>query len=537
VVNAVADIYRALPADQQKLGGIIGARLRANGEGYIERIVPSLSGGTPEQTGVLLAAAVYMFEYNRDPQTNKVMLGLLRKILASQAADGYLGPRANPAQWSEQDTWNQSAELDGLLSYYRVTGDQAALSAATKAANLLLKERHASKDAASFAGAIEPMVQLFRFTDDNKYLDFCSSIAEAWLHAKPPELPATDKELLVLNGLVELHRVNGDNSVVKIPLQAWTEMEASAFTLTGVPNSDSGDDSEAVNACTTAAWVQLSANLFRLTGQPVYVQQLERTIYNQLFAGQDGKTGAVLAPVSWSGKKEPANNGVCAAREVRALAQLPGIVWGRYGNGVAVNLYTDGRATMRLRRRGTIQFYSEANYPESGAILLHVEPDHPIHFPLRLRVPDWTTAFTADVGRDHLVGKPGDFLTLNRNWTRGDTVRISMTMNVRVIPGVRKFSAEVAIARGPQVLALGKTPNPEIADLNAVSIDGLNSSSLQVAPLSTNYAANWMGDQAYGITGTYDGRRRQIVLVPFADAVNYRVWLAQSKASSGASGR
>ncbi|MBV8895455.1 MAG: glycoside hydrolase family 127 protein [Acidobacteriaceae bacterium] len=535
IVNAVADVYRALPPDQEKIGGVIGARLRANSEGYIEKIA---AGALGEDDGKLLDAAVYTFEYNHDAQVNAVLLRLAKKLIASQTPEGYFGPASGSDQWTEQDTWTQSAALLALLNYYRLSGDRNALSAATKSGDLLVKERHKSgHESTTFAGAIEALSQLFRYTDQNKYLDFCNTVAEAWLHAKPPELAVTDKNLAVLNGLVDLYRINGDNSFFAAPLRAWTDMQASGFTLTGVPVDNAGRNPQSVDACTTSMWLQLSLNLLRISGQAVYSEQLERTIYNQLFAGQDPKTGSVLAPVSWIGKKESANGGACAAGEVRAIAQLPYIVWGRFGNGIAVNLYTDGRATVRLRRRGTIQLYTETNYPESGSILLHVEPDHPVHFPLRLRVPDWASSFTADVGQDHFIGKPADFLTLNRNWQRGDTVKISIDMNARLIPGIREYSAHVAVARGPQVLALGKTLNPDIADLNAVTLDRSSSAQLQLAPLATNYAANWMGDQTYSLMGTYNGQPQKLVLVPFADASNYRVWLAQPKASSGASDR
>jgi uncharacterized protein len=535
IVNAVADVYRPFPSDQQKLGGIIGARLRANSEGYIERIADGPPGTAADRNGKLLDAAVYAFEYNRDPQVNGTMFRLAKKLIASQTPDGYLGTAPNVEEWTEQDTFTQSAALVGLLHYYRVTGDPTALSASTKLADLLVKARRKSGSHAEiFAGAIEPVVELYSYTDENKYLDFCNAVAEAWLHAKPPELPVTEKNLAVLNGLVELYRINGDNSVFAAPLRAWTEMQASGFTLTGVPVDNSGNNPQSSDACLTGMWLQLSLNLLRISGHAVYGEQLERTVYNQLFAAQDAKTGTVLAPVAWSGKKEPASGSACAPNEVRALAQIPSIVWGRYGNGIAINLYTDGRATVRLRRRGTIQLYTETNYPESGTVLLHVEPDHPIHFPIRLRVPDWASKFTADVDQDHLVGKAADFLTLNRDWKRGDTVKISMAMDARLIPGIREYSADVAIARGPQVLALGRTLNPEITNLEAVSLGSLHSESLELAPLATSYAKNWMGEQAYSLMGTYRGQPRKLVLVPFADALNYRVWLAQSKASSGA---
>jgi DUF1680 family protein len=538
VVNAVADLYRGFPSDQQKMGGIIGARLRANSEGYIEHFIASASAGpvTP-RTGIFLDAAVDTFEYNHHAQLNTIIQALVKKLVASQGATGYIGNAPGEAGWSEEDTWSQAAALSGLVNDYRLSADQNAFSAATKLANLLVSERKKQHDAAMFAGALAPMVELYRFTDDQKYLNFCTAVAEAWLRAKPPELAVKFGNLAILNGLVDLYRVSGDNTFFKAPLQSWTELRAAGFTLTGVPAVTAPGGSLALDTCTTGAWVDLTTNLLRITGQAIYSEQLERTIYNQLFAGQDARTGTVLAPVAWAGKKEPANDSTCAPYEARALAQIPGLVWGRYGNGVAVNLYTDARGTVRLRRRGTIQLYAETSYPASGTVLLHIEPDHPIHFPLRLRVPEWTTNFTADIAQDHLVGRPGEFLVLNRNWHRGDTVRINIPLAVRVIPGIREFSNDIAIARGPQILALGTTLNPEIKNFDAVTVDALDNSGTQLAMLDTNFAANWMGEQAYSIAGTYEGSPHKLVLLPFADAMNYRVWLAQSKASSGASGR
>jgi DUF1680 family protein len=534
-VNAVADVYRSFLPDQEKFGGLIGSRLTANAEGYIEHISPASADVTKESTAISLDAAVYTFEYKRDPKVNAVMVQMARRIISAVGTLGS-GESTALADLSEQQIGTYGADLRSLLNYYRVTADPSALSAAGSIGNVFIGARHETKDLTSLASAIEPMVHLYRFTDERKYLAFCTNVAEAWIHSKPAELPITYANLTVLNGLVELYRVDGDNSIFRVPMQAWTTMEASGFSLTGVPIKTSGDDSTP-DACTTGAWLQLSLSLLRVTGQAVYSEQLERMVYNQLFAAQDGRTGAVLSPVGWSGKKQVANASACAANEVRALAEVPSIVWGRYGNGIALNLYSDGRTTVNLRRRGTIQLYVETNYPESGTILLHVEPDHPIHFPLRLRVPDWAGKFTADVGFDHFMGKPGDYITLNRNWRKGDTVKIEMPLQARVIPGVDGFSAEIAIARGPQVLALAKVANPQISDFAAVAVEPPKSSSPWLTAVATNFAANWMADQAYSVPGTYNARPRKLVLVPFADAVDYRVWLAQSKASSGASAR
>ena len=91
------------------------------------------------------------------------------------------------------------------------------------------------------------------------------------------------------------------------------------------------------------------------------------------------------------------------------------------------------------------------------------------------------------------------------------------------------------ISRGPQILALVAPLNPGVTDLTDVTLT--RTTPLDCLPIQTNYAANWMGEQAYSVQAMYRGQPKKLLFVPFADAVNYRVWLAQSKASSDAETR
>ncbi len=157
-----------------------------------------------------------------------------------------------------------------------------------------------------------------------------------------------------------------------------------------------------------------------------------------------------------------------------------------------------------------------------------------MQFPLRLRIPEWTTKFVADVGGSHLFGKPGEFLTINREWKRGDTVKIAINMSVHVVDGAAAYAERVAIQRGPQVLALGRTLNPAITDLSTAGPISTDPSQLKIPALESRFPANWAGNQAYTFPGEYNGHRQELVLVPFADAINYCVWMKKPVARSGA---
>jgi hypothetical protein len=113
-------------------------------------------------------------------------------------------------------------------------------------------------------------------------------------------------------------------------------------------------------------------------------------------------------------------------------------------------------------------------------------------------------------------------LAIDREWNAGDEVHIDLDLTVRVIPGGPSYPYGVAIARGPQVLALEKGVNPGVLDLQAAGPRGME---VKLADARSNLSPRWRGSQAYSFDGVVAGKPRELVLVPFADARTYRVWL------------
>ena len=83
------------------------------------------------------------------------------------------------------------------------------------------------------------MVLLYRFTGDQKYLDFCRYILAQWETPKGPKIISTllsarrvDKAgnakayemLSCLNGLLEFYRTVGDEKMFQAALNAWQDI-------------------------------------------------------------------------------------------------------------------------------------------------------------------------------------------------------------------------------------------------------------------------------------------------------------------------
>lgn len=519
------DIFAPAPPDGERLGGILASRIRANTEGYLEHVsVEQIAEGLDHtaaeastygrSAGLLLEAAANSYEYSDDAQVKKVMDALARTLISHQRSNGYVGAYPASDRWTREDLSSQSAILLGLTTYYRVTGEDEELAGARRLANGLVE--HLSKGKGAVADArevVRPLLEIFRATNDAHYLAFCRKLSQSSLSELGRE-NGTYSFLSFLSGLVDLYQLTGDEAYAKAAVSGWKRIRDDQLEMTGVPVSKDASDA----GCLVQAWLQLNLELFRVEGEPRYAEEVERTVYNQLLASQDGDTGKIDPAVAEAGSKAASMRvSPCAAAISLGISEIPGAMWGRLGSGVAVLSYQPGRATVRSHRRTAVQLYSESQYPDSGNVLLHVEPNHDAKFPLQLLVPSWTKSFKAEIGATVLLGKPGQFLTLEREWKKGDTVKVSIEMSAAAIsdPG---HPQQAALQRGPQVLCLVKGQSA-MSDLSTASFSraGVSLKTLD-------------GDgSAYQLNGTEGGRAQALTFVPFADVdAPYRVWVRSS---------
>ncbi|TLY59546.1 MAG: hypothetical protein E6K52_11540, partial [Gammaproteobacteria bacterium] len=284
--------------------------------------------------------------------------------------------------------------------------------------------------------------------------------------------------------------------------------------------------------CVTVTWLQLNWRLLRLTGEARFGQEIERTVYNHLLAAQDPRTGNVSYYTSWAGPKEFTDALLCCVSSgPRGISLLPKLAWGLEKKALVVNLYTPGRA--RFEIDGVpIQVISETQFPSDGTIALTVNPSRAAHFMVKLRVPEWTTHFEVRTGSRTLTGTPGEMLDVSQTWLRSNRLDIRMDLPTRALPGGPTYPDYALVQRGPQVLALEHDLNPAVPYLHRVTF-----MDEPMAPKQTAVPAGWVGRQVYevdgrvGLPGDTDQlrfERRTLRLVPFADAINGRVWITQA---------
>jgi DUF1680 family protein len=565
VPDKIADKFTPAPFAAQRMEGILADRMKVNLELRLLRVNepgildpfrhrPGPQEWAGEHAGKFLHAAANTWLYTSDERLKTLMDRVAHELIATQLPDGYLGTYTDDKRWTSWDVWVHKYNLIGLISYYQATGYGPALDTSRKIGDLLVRTFGAGPGQLDIIASgthvgmaatsvLEPMVNLYRFTGDRKYLDFCEYLVRSWGQPNGPKIIASVNSsgsvfktanakayemMSNLVGLAELYRLTGNPLYLKTVEVAWKDIADHHLYIDGTTSASEhftddavlpGEESSNVGeGCATVTFLQLTWQLLRLTGGVQYAEELERTVYNALLGAQDARTGNICYFTPLNGKKS-ATPGIncCVSSEPRGISMIPQLTWGALGDGAAVLLYVPGTVKLETKA-GLVTLESKTTYPIDGSVELTIRPSRPSRFPLFLRVPAWTTRYRAN----GIAGTPGQFLTIDREWKSGDTVRIEMDMTERLVPGGSSYPYNVAVVRGPQVLAIEETLNRGERDFQAA---GPRTAQLKLAPASEQLPQNWFGKQAYRMEATIAGKPRDLLLVPFADARVYRVWL------------
>lgn len=580
VQNKVQNKFNNLPFQDQKFNGYLNTRFTQNLEqrllkvdefglmgSYLNR--PGIHPWAGEHVGKYLEAACNVWMLTHDPVLKKQMDRMMYELINTQKEDGYLGTYTSDQYWTSWDVWSHKYNLHGLLAYYSAIGYKPALESCKKMGDLLCRTFGKNKGqmdiilAGTHIGmaatsVLDAMVELYKYTADKKYLDFCYYILDAWEQDNGPKvistILATGKVKKVGNGkayemlsnyvgLVKLYQVTGDKKFLQAVEMAWQDVVTNQLYITGTSSSheyfQDDDYLPATNkdnmgeGCVTTTWVQLNQQLFATTGDVKYLNQLEKSVYNHLLAAENPQTGCVSYYTPLMNKKPFTCFITCCQSSVpRGIALVPNFTFGNINKIPTVLFYESAVYREKIIASGRnsidVVFKLEGSFPESGNLILSVTCSKPGVFPIALRVPDWCVNYTAKIGDKVYKGTPNQFVTINRNWKSGEKIMISFDMPVKNITGGKSYPNQVALQRGPQILAMdGSLNSASIIDLISNSKEGIVIGNPDLVNETKMLPVNWIGKQAYSFN--IINKNEKILLVPFAEASqtegDMRVWL------------
>ena len=388
-------------------------------------------------------------------------------------------------------------------------------------------------------------------------------------------------------GMADVAALLGDTSYIKAIDTIYENIVSKKYYVTGGVGArhegeSFGADYELPNmtayneTCAAISMVYLFERMFLLHGDAKYIDCLERTLYNGVISGMsvDGGKFFYPNPLSSDGiftfnadrtkTRQPWFGCACCPSNLsRFIPSMPGYIYGVRDNNLYVNLFAANTATIQVNGKD-VTLEETTEYPWNGDIAIKVLQNKAKTFNMMVRIPGWVLnkvvpsdlySYSDDILAGYEVTVNGQtvngqlengYLVINRNWKKGDVVRIHFDMPVRTVianPRVSDDRGRIAVERGPLVycaewadneginphhLLLARQPQFEVEEGYGISNTEGDGKTFQVTAITA---------QAQEASVTREGKLAakdvRVKLIPYY-AWNHRgagkmdVWLARS---------
>lgn len=275
-------------------------------------------------------------------------------------------------------------------------------------------------------------------------------------------------------------------------------------------------------SCTTYNMLKVSRNLFRWTREIIYADYYERALTNGVMSIQRGVEPGIMIYML------PLGHGVSKARSYHSWGTKNDSFWCCYGTGI--ESFSKLGDSIYFEEGGhvpglyVIQYIASTLNWESGKISLTQKVKDIVSWDqhlqvtltvltaegswtstLNLRVPSWTYSSGASSslnGEKLALPNPGSFLSVTRNWKKGDQIVLDLPLTLRTeaVQDDRDIYGSLhAILYGPYLLV-------GLSDSDySIRVGTRNSVSDWISPIPSTYNSNLIslsqGEQLF-ITNT-----------------------------------
>ena len=489
----------------------------------------------------VIEGASYSLAVHYDKKLDHYLDSVINIIAQAQEPDGYLTTCVTNKctrlsgwwgthRWEKinsHELYNSGHLIESAVAHYRATGKKNFLNVAIKNADLVCKTFGPNEGQIHRPGG-HPIIEmalckLYKVTGNKTYLEgakyFVEETGRCTDGHHPSEYSQDHKPILqqeeivghavragyLYSGVADVAALTGDKAYQEALERIWENMSSKKLFITGGigsraqgegfgPNYELNNHTAYCETCAAIANVYWNYRMFLATGESKFIDVCERALYNNVLSGVSlsGDKFFYDNPLESNGEHERQKwfgCACCPGNVTRFVASVPGYIYAAQGKDIFVNLYAQGRAKV-----GNVELEQTTDYPWDGKVSIRINKGSG-KFAVKLRIPSWLktsptnnnlyryadaahTPTCSVNGTDVAVNGQEDYITITRNWKKGDVIELNLPMEVRRI--VANDNAEddrgkVALERGPIVYCL---EGPDQADGKVFNKYILNSTAI-----------------------------------------------------------
>ena len=381
--------------------------------------------------------------------------------------------------------------MAGLLDMYVLTGNTDALEVCEGMAKwagadfwgigVISTDQRQRMLRTEYGGMNEVLVNLAAVTKKDRYLDaahlfeqpgFLDPLAE-----RRDELQGLHANTHVpkIIGAARMYEVTGDRRYRQIAEYFLEEVLTARSYVIGNTSLDEHWRTAPGKLAGTLGWTNteccVAYNLMKLerlvfgwTADARWMDAYERSLFNCRLGTQNAQGLKQyffpLAAGYWRAYNSPEESfWCCTGTGAEEFAKFTDTIFFHRGGDVYVNQFI--AATLDWKDEGLV-IEQATQFPQEQGTTLKIKSSHPAARTIHVRIPGWTTEEAAIKvnGRPlEAVADPGSYLAIRRVWQDGDTISVSLPMQLRQEPLPGDDSITAALY-GPLVLAadLGAGP-------------------------------------------------------------------------------
>ena len=428
-----------------------------------------------EFAGKYLAVCCKYAQQMRAPEAYEHARLVAESIMKNQRADGYIGGLAAGMETHAFSVWNQAFTLYGLLEFYALSGDKAALACGERialwAADTFMNRGEdicaGGNNGSQHLSLLLPLVRLSKVSDnpivrdfvhyivmrirtsDNNFFDFDSILD---LRSKKGI-----ENFVILIGMLEYGDAFGDAAALPACEKYWEELAETQIRDNGNGTlrevwTEGGNAPRLLDLslkpdenCVAVGWLEFSLALYFHTGEAKYLDEIEKTVYNHLLGAleEDGSDFAYYQPNFGRRVTRTAESmyKCCRYRGYTAAAHLPDMLFRAEEDTLTALLYANARY-----EDDRFLITEETGWPYEGGVTLHITAKEACTRTLRLRIPAKTSGAALFIdGEAAESAAENGWISVTRQWSGTHEITLAFTPELRIrtaeMDGITRVSA------------------------------------------------------------------------------------------------